>query len=157
MNKVMLFVLILLSSVFASGKSWESMSFEYEGYPLYLRIPIGQDYENLSESYSKHISITHHLEKVLSNGLPENEYNESLIDFDSQVTSVLENTELGVTVLVETFGGRRTYYMYSVSSLSVEHFKNELSNKFPEYSIDVHSYSDEDWSFIKQYSEEWGF
>lgn len=138
-------------------RPWKTGSFEYEGFPLLLRVLDGLKYDELKEIYPQFISVTHYLSEVKSNGLPESDYNESLYDFDAQIVELLENAGAGITVLVETFGGERTYYMYSKSDFSSELLEKELNKTFPEHHIEINSKPDEKWAFIKRYANDWKF
>lgn len=141
----------------AEDRTWSTGSFDYEGFPLYLRYPVGLKYEKLKAIYPKFISVTHMLRKVKNNGLPETDYNELLFDFDGQLIDVLEDSGAGITVLVETFGGKRTYYMYSKSDFSSSILEKNLTTSFPEHELEFYSKDDKEWSFIKRYAKDWGF
>jgi hypothetical protein len=156
-NRQILIVIVFLliaGNVVAEDRPWKTGSFEHEGFPLLLRVPDGLNYDELKEIYPQFISVTHYLSKVKNNGLPEADYNESLYDFDEQLVGALENTGAGITVLVETFGGERTYYMYSKSDFSSELLEKELNKTFPEHQIEINSKTDKEWFFIKQYAND---
>ena len=148
-------ILFLAGSAMAEDRPWKTGSFEYEGFPLLLRVPDGLNFDALKDAYPQFISVTHYLSKVKANGLPEPEYNESLFDFDDQLVGALENGRAGVTVLVETFGGKRTYYMYAKSDFAPELLERELDNNFPEHQIEIGSKTDKEWSVIKRYANDW--
>ncbi len=154
---IVLSILLIAGKVVAEERPWKTGSFEYEGFPLLLRVPDGLIYDELKEIYPQFISVTHYLSKVKNNGLPETDYNQSLYEFDEQLVGALENAGAGITVLVETFGGERTYYMYSKSDFPPEMLENELSKTFPEHQIEISSKIDKEWSFIKQYANDWKF
>ena len=154
---IVLSILLISGNVVAEDRPWKTGSFEYKGLPLLLRVPDGLKYDELKEIYPQFISVTHYLSKVKNNGLPDADYNESLFDFDEQLVGVLENTGAGITVLVETFGGERTYYMYSKSDFSSESLEKELHETFPEHQLEINSKTDKEWSFIKRYANDWKF
>lgn len=141
----------------SDDRPWKTGSFEYEGFPLLLRVPDGLNYDALKQIYPQLISVTHYLSNVEANGLPEADYNASLIVFDDQLVGALEDTGAGITVLVETFGGERTYYMYSKSDFQPELLEQELNKTFPEHRIEISSKTDKEWSFIKRYANDWEF
>ena len=141
----------------AEERPWMQTELEYEGFPLYLRYPAGLNYDELKITYPQFITITHILSEVKSNGLPKSEYNKSLFGFDGQLVDILEKAGAGLTVLVETFGGKRAYYMYSKDDFSPELLEKKLKESFPEHEIEISSSVDNEWSFIKQYAKDWKF
>lgn len=66
------------------------------------------------------VTVTHHFAKIQSNGLPEPEYNRNLLEFDHDIRTTVEQGEFGITVLIETFCGKRHYYIYVASENSPE-------------------------------------
>ncbi len=150
-------ILLSTGNAIAQNRHWKVGIFEYEGFPLMLRAPDGLKYDELKEIYPKFISLTHHLSNVKDNGFPEDVYNESLFDFDNQVVKSIEDDGSGITVLVETFAGRRIYYMYSKTDFDPGLLKKELNRKFPEHRIEIDSRMDNEWSFIKNYANDWKF
>lgn len=141
----------------ANDERWKFGDFEYEGFPLLLRSPFKLDYDELQVQYPQFISMTHKLKDVMNNGLPNREYNRSLFEFDIFVSEVLEKERTGVTVLVETFGGNRNYYMYSAESVEITTLEKKITDKFPEQEILIESKIDKSWSFIRAYSNDWNF
>ena len=158
MNRVAIFIfLFFVGGVMAKEQLWLTGKFEYDGYPLHLRVPKGLSYDELSLKFPKFISVTHSLSQTTDNGLPVSEYNNTLGDFDEFLIKYLENTDSGITVLVETFGGNRVYYMYSNKNFDVSKLKSLISQKYSQHKVEIDSNMDDKWSFIKQYSEDWGF
>jgi len=158
MNRVAIFILLfIVGGVMAKEQPWITGKFEYEGSPLHLRVPKGLNYDELSVKYPKFISVTHSLSQTTDNGLPVPEYNSTLGDFDEFLIKYLENNNMGITVLVETFGGNRTYYMYSNKGFNIETFNSSITQKYSQHIVEIDSNIDDQWSFIKQYSEDWGF
>ena len=138
-------------------RPWYTATCDYEGVPLYLRYPNGLDYDDLGENYPQLIIVTHVLSEVTNNGLPTGEYNESLLSFDNHLVDVLENSSAGFTVLVETFGGKRTYYMNAKDDFPHSLLESMFEGSYSMHEITVESVSDDNGSFIKKYSKEWGF
>lgn len=136
---------------------WKTGSFEFEGFPLLLRFPSGLDYDSLKPSYPKLITVSHLLEKVQNNGLPELDYNKSLNDFDDHLVGEPIPVNDRITVLVETFGGKRNYYIYCIKDISIDSFEKQLCEMFPNYRLEVNSEVDKEWSFIKRYEKDWLF
>ncbi len=135
---------------------WSTAEATYEGFPLYLRRPTEIDYSQ-SARFPVQVVIEHSLEKVRSSGLPEPEYNRSLLDFDGVVVELFEESGDGYAVLVETFAGKRIYYFYVSSETDVQSRFDTLAGNFPEHELALEQRSDSDWSFLKRYAEGFGF
>ncbi len=124
----------------------------YEGFPLYLRKP---DYEyvwSYQRDFTNIFCITHKLEKVKQNGLPESDYNKSLFDFDEYVVTLFDQDNKGIIVLIETYGGERHYYFYLKPNTDYESYVNFIKTKFPLNAIETWCKSDKEWNFLKSYS-----
>ena len=152
----LLFLLTISTLTMANDERWKTGSFEYEGFPLFLRSPYKLNYDELQILYPQFISLTHILKDVNNNGLPNKEYNQSLFEFDTFVSEVLENKRNGVTVLIETFGGKRNYYMYSTEEIDTVKLKELILNNFPDQEILIESRLDLKWGFIRAYASDWG-
>lgn len=133
---------------------WESTQRTYEGFPLYLRRPIGLNFEALSSKLTVLMTLTHELSFHRFDGSPEPAYHLSLRDFDLAVTRYFSHTHQGQIVLVETFGGKRHYYFYVSPSLAARSILADLRERFPGYKLAVESSNDPGWDFIKRYTAE---
>ena len=130
---------------------WNSLDTISDGFPLYLRKP---EYENVwayQNNFTELFCITHKLEKVKQNGLPEQEYNRSLSDFDHHLCELFNKNKQGIIVLIETYGGERNYWYYI--KLNTEYISNIdlVKHKYPQQSIEIWSKKDTDWGFLKTY------
>lgn len=138
-----------------TAEQWLISEKLHEGFPLFLRRAAKLNYDDIASLYSKLIVITHHLSKVKPNGLPPEEYNYSLAEFDYYVMSYLKSQSQGLTVLVETFAGNRVYYCYAVDNFSLDVMKNDIETKYPGNNIEWTEKRDTDANFIRQYAKEW--
>ena len=130
---------------------WLTTETEYDGLPLYLRLP---NYENVwkyKSKYPKLICITHEFDSVKDNGLPTAEYNESLIDFDGEVVNLFAPSKNGIIFLVETFGGTRNYWFYGKDSKFFSKIFEDLKSKHSDKKLELDCQNDSDWNFIKKY------
>jgi len=130
---------------------WLTTETKNEGFPLYLRLP---DYENIwsfKDKYSNLFCITHKLDKVKDNGLPESDYNLSLIDFDGDLADLFDNDKEGIIILIETFGGARNYWYYISSKIDYKTKVDNIRKKYPSNKIETDFRADLDWGFIKKY------
>lgn len=153
---ILLFTAITTAS-FCQKKTEEKMEWlttrtEYEGLPLYLRIP---NYKNIWEYKSKYpelINITHEFESAKDNGLPTSDYNKSIMDFDLEITNIFQDQEnCGIIFLVETYGGERNYWFYAEDSKAVSKLFDELKSKHPDKKIKLDCQNNSDWGFTKDY------
>lgn len=136
---------------------WYTGEVQHEGFPLHLRFPERPDFDSLQKKYPKLLAITHTLSKVTSSGIPEADYNESLAEFDHELVTAFEGSSSGITVLVETFAGRRRYYTYVASHAPLEVTKKRLSSTYPQHKLDWMLRDDAGWKFIRRYSEQHHF
>ncbi|WP_331979671.1 DUF695 domain-containing protein [Ohtaekwangia sp.] len=132
-------------------QKWLTAKIEHEGFPLYLRKP---DYQNIfvyQSNLPNILRVTQKLRVVKSNGLPESDYNMSLIDFDGQMCNLFKETNDGLIFLIETFGGERSYYYFISDSVDHDGLIQEIRNKNKDIELETHLYSDNGWGFIKYY------
>jgi hypothetical protein len=133
---------------------WATLTREYEGFPLYLRFPLGVDYDALQHRFPVRFVLTHVFSFRRFDGLPEALYNRTLEEFDSSLVTYFEASGLGQVVLVETFGGERNYYYYVAASVDPEAISADIRSRFPAQRIELQSKSDPSWRFIRWYSSE---
>jgi hypothetical protein len=138
----------------SANQEWLTGQADYEGLPLLLRRPKDLDYDLLKETFPNLFVVTHQFEKTKPNGLPEDEYNAGLADFDSEVINYFRNRRQGTTVLVETFGGKRKYYMYIAPDADVDKAKAHFKQTYSTLNLSWLIKNDPDWKFIKSYAKE---
>jgi hypothetical protein len=130
---------------------WSVKQIEHEGFPLLLRYPNHRDRE-IGGRFPILAVVIHILSKVRADGLPEPDYNDQLIDFDSTLRDTLER-DGGYVVLVETFAGKRKYYAYLASNLGVEEKIRRMGERYPQETLTFSVHSDPGWTFIKNYHD----
>src|SRR5262245_38986859 len=89
--------------------AWLGSTVEHEGFPMALRVRPRAESGIARAALVYLASVTHQLGRVRGDGLPEADYNEGLAELDHSIITSLE-AEGGITVIVETFAGKRTYY-----------------------------------------------
>jgi len=136
---------------------WYTGEVQHEGFPLLLRFRGKPNFDLYPRRYPKLLVVQHTLAKVRSSGLPEPDYNDSLADFDHDLVNAFEPSASGMTVLIETFGGRRNYYIYVSADAPVEDVKNQLSTKYRQHELEWSLRDDAGWKLIRRYSEEYKF
>ncbi|MHC4546524.1 MAG: DUF695 domain-containing protein, partial [Planctomycetota bacterium] len=138
----------------SASQEWVTGQMDYEGFPLLLRRPKDLDYDLLKETFPNLVVVTHQFEKTKSNGLPEDDYNTGLAVFDDEVVNYFGNRKQGITVLVETFGGKRNYYMYAAADADADKAKAHFKQSYPKHNLSWTIKNDPDWGFIKGYAKE---
>lgn len=135
---------------------WYTGEVQYDGLPLQLRFPEKPDFDTLEKRYPKLLKVTHRLVKVTTSGMPESAYNKTLAQFDHEMIVAFEPSS-GITVLVETFGGNRIYYIYVAATAKVKEMKERFLKKYPEHHLEWELKDDPHWKFIRRYSEDYKF
>ncbi|TVZ22651.1 uncharacterized protein DUF695 [Dokdonia sp. Hel_I_63] len=130
---------------------WLTTETEYDGLPLYLRLPNYKNVWEYKSKYPKLICITHEFDSVKDNGLATAEYNEPLIDFDGEVVNLFDPNKSGIVILVETYGGARNYWFYITDPKFFFNTFEELKSKHSDKKLELDYRNDSDWSFIKDY------
>ena len=98
-------------------------------------------------------SLTHTLAKVRPDGLPEPDYNETLAGLDLRIIQALEESRRGLTVIVETFGGRRNYYAYLRSPEDAQQVFASLEHCHPEHALSLSHKTDAEWTLFEHYRQ----
>lgn len=135
---------------------WYTGEIQHEGFPLHLRFPEKPDFDALQKKFPKLLVATHSLAKVRSSGVPEADYNDSLAEFDHELVTAFDASS-GITVLVETFGGKRAYYIYVAADAPVDAVKQRFLAKYPQHKLEWKLRDDADWKFIRKYSDDYRF
>ena len=133
---------------------WRVHKRDYEGLPLFLRHPVGLDASALMPRLPVLLTITLEFAVVRADGLPAKAYNDSIEALDLCLVKLFEAQGQGITVLVETFGGRRMYYKYIAGNADVEQSRSEFSTGFPSASLAWETQPGSTWKFIRRYAEE---
>jgi hypothetical protein len=116
-----------------------------------VRYPDGLDFGLLAAQYPELVVVNHELTHVSPNGLPEATYNDGLFEFDSGIRSAFEATRQGSTVLIETFAGKRRYYIYAAKLINVADSLAQVLHGNPHEKLSWEVRSDPDWDFITNY------
>lgn len=134
--------------------AWKTKKISHKGFPLFLRYPENIDIAAYQGLFPNLAVVTHSFSEVQPNGLPEPEYNEGLINFDQEVRAAFEEINAGQTALIETFGGKRNYYIYVEDKVNVEKILSFCMKQYPKENLSWSVRLDPDWGFIKQYMKE---
>ena len=135
--------------------AWHCRSLEYEGFPLYLRWPWQLDVEGLSRRFPKLLVLTHTFNFRRFDGAPEPVYNNALADFDLAVSRSFSADTRGQIVLIETFAGKRNYYVYVEPALDGTAFCLKLRAQYPGHHLSETTRDDSSWSFYRKYHAEY--
>jgi len=137
----------------ASG-NWLGASFTYEGFPLALRVRPAAESDKNRARFPQLVRLTHKLASVREDGLPEASYNQSLAGLDQDAIDLFEQRDEGITVLIETFAGKRTYYGFALASASARSRLLELKQRYPEHDLSIEASADPTWKFLSRYRED---
>lgn len=130
---------------------WLTKKVDYEGFPLLLRRPNHKRIRQYQKEYFHLFCLTHTLEKVTNNGLPELEYFDTLIDFDGILVDLFELETEGITLLVETYCGKRNYWFYLKDGVDYLSKFNKLCDENFDKNLEYTIRKDNEWSFIEKY------
>ena len=126
----------------------------YKGERLLLRRPEIIDVKALLPRFPVLATITHELEGVTSDGLPERAYNESLADLDHEIITAFDGGN-GTVVLVETFSGERNYYFYIAEGVDVSKTAAVIMRQYPNAKLSTFSKPDPAWNFLARYAKDY--
>jgi hypothetical protein len=132
--------------------TWATAQKVYEGFPLMLRRPTNLDIELLRSSHPTLAVVTHVFTKRNPNGLPEPEYNHSLIDMDGELVGAFDVDQIGVPAFVETFGGERNYYFYVSADADVPSIISAIARRYPAEQLSWTVRPDPEWAFLERYA-----
>lgn len=130
--------------------TWFTIEVKYDGLPLLLRKPNHTSIWSFEGKFNRLVSIEHTLDKVTSNGLPEKTYNATLTEFDHHMCTLLEQSDEGIIILIETFSGKRNYYYYTLPELSTDQLMTQAENKFA-VKLRIRTKLDTGWDFLRTY------
>ncbi|MGY4385874.1 hypothetical protein ACVWYN_002922 [Pedobacter sp. UYP24] len=128
---------------------WLTTETEYEGFPLYLRVPKYKNIWLFKSNNQNRVCITHNFDKVKENGLPSPEYNKTLSDFDDETVNLLIDN--GIIFLVETYGGARNYWYYVKDSKQAIQAFDLLKNNHSDKQLEFDISNDSEWDFLDEY------
>ena len=134
--------------------TWLTVKKEYEGFPLFIRRPAALDVDLLRSIHPTLAVVTHEFIKRRPNGLPEPDYNESLIEMDMELVRAFDVDQMGVPVLVETFGGKRHYYFYVAADTDVSTIISKIARRYPEERLSWTVRPDLQWGFFEKYARD---
>ena len=142
-----------------SERRWLNANTVYEGFPLYMRRPDVRvaEFAGLRPTYPRLLVLTHKLKHVRENGLPDGDYNDSLIMLSSCVTSPFDDETRGLIAVIETFAGKRTYYIYLAPSFDADAFVRGIKDRFPDEEFAAKVHEDPAWKFFHGYAGEFQF
>jgi len=140
-------------------REWLTADTVYEGFPIYFRRPdiAIAEYSRLCADYPVRLTVTHFLVEVKDNGLPQTDYNSSLADFDAALIAMPRESGAGIVTLVETFAGKRTYYVFIRQGVDAEAGIRKLLQRFPREKLEWSLKPDPQWRLMKGYAKDFGF
>ena len=134
--------------------AWATAQKEYEGFPLMIRRPTNLDINSLRPRHPTLAVVTHEFTKRKPNGLPDPDYNHGLFDMDMELVRAFDVDQMGVPVLVETFGGKRHYYFYVAADVNVTEMISAIAQRYPAERLSWFVRQDPNWGFLELYARD---
>jgi hypothetical protein len=131
---------------------WLSGETRHKGERLLLRRQEIPNMQEVSPKFPVLVTITHALDQVTSDGLPERTYHASLAELDHTIVTAFDG--VGVAVLIETFSGERNYYFYVAQNVNVSETMAAINKQHPSATLSVFSKPDPEWRFLARYAKE---
>ncbi len=138
----------------SSHTPWWSGESIHEGHRLLLRGRKNLRHSTLAKEYPYLLRVEQALSEVRGSGLPDPQYNKTLEVFDLSLIREIESEERGLTALIETFAGKRTYYFY-VREASFEKMRAVMEARHPGLALRWNVREDPGWSFLQKYAEDY--
>lgn len=136
--------------------AWLTATVQYQGFPLALRVRPGAGTAEPRARLSALAVVTHRLAQVRADGMPEPDYNDGLADLDGAIIRALE-VDGGTVVLVETLGGRRSYYAYTSGGGALDAAWAAVRAAHPGHALDLQRRADPGWSVFGDYRRQFRF
>lgn len=130
--------------------TWFTAEVEYEGFPLLLRRPDYNDIKSFKGIFTNLVVIQQLFETVVAGGLPEPDYNDTLLEFDRELCSLFKNRSNGLIFLIETFGGKRNYYFYTAPNFEIIPLVEEIATRH-HVQLNVTVREDVEMNFVDDY------
>jgi hypothetical protein len=143
----------------AKPRNWLNARSTHADLPIYFRRPavLVAEFDVLRPKYPHLLSITHRLSQVTGSGLPDAAYNDSLASLDAALTGPFRDEEDGLVALVETFAGKRTYYIYLAPSFDADVFMSGVAARFPAQELSWNFRDDPTWLLFNGYAKDFQF
>ena len=150
---------IKINMITQKQRTWLTANTEHDGFPIYFRRPDVKvaEFELLRPKYPVLLAVKHQLSQVKDNGLPEADYNDTLAPLDAALTDSFRDEADGLVALVETFAGKRTYYVYLTSTFDTDHFMSGIEARFPQESLAWKRHDDPTWRLFNGYATDFSF
>jgi|GEM_PF-1268215 len=134
---------------------WVLSQHTYEGFPLFLRHVERLPFPSRRRKLPQLAIITHTFAKRRSDGLPDPDYNDGLLDLNMTLIDAMKLDGVGTPVLIETFGGKRMFYYYVIDQRSAESRFHDIKRLFSGEELSFDSRADPKWGFIQRYAKDY--
>lgn len=138
----------------SAAPAWLTTMTEYEGMPLALRVRPAIDTAENRQAFPHLVVVEHELAEVKSNGLPANEYNRSLLQFDLDLQAAMAGNGAGIVFLVETFSGKRNYYGAVVDTDVFQPRLDPVRASYPQHALTLSVRTGAAWRFYDDYRKQ---
>jgi hypothetical protein len=130
---------------------WLTTMTRYEQFPLALRVRPRAPTATNRARFTWLASIEHRLSHVRDDGMPEQQYNACLEEFDLALQAAIQGHADGIVAIIETFGGKRTYYAYVHDDVAIHARITEFLEHHPQHQVSVTARADPRWKFYERY------
>lgn len=135
---------------------WLGATVNYEGSPLALRVRPGAGTPAQRARLAMLAVVTHRLAHVRPDGMPEPDYNDGLAALDGEIIAALQS-DGGVVAIVETLGGRRSYYAYTRDGAGLDAPWAALRAAHPGHALELQRRDDPEWAVFLDYRKRFRF
>lgn len=140
-------------------RTWLTARSEHAGLPIYFRrpaVPVAE-FAALRPRYPVLLVVEHRLAQVKPGGLPADGYNDTLAALDAALVQPFGDEQQGLVALVETFAGKRTYYIYLDAAFDSRAFMAAVGTRFPGEDMTWKRRDDPLWKLLHGYARDFHF
>jgi Family of unknown function (DUF695) len=131
---------------------WLAMMYNIAGEKTAIRLRPRAAVKGARGKYGYLLVVTHHLAVVRADGMPDADYNDSLLVFDCELIQQLELG--GRVVVIETCAGKRIYYAYVADEIASKDRATQVLLDHGHLSeSNFRGGADLTWEFYSQYME----
>ncbi|WP_210465170.1 DUF695 domain-containing protein [Rufibacter roseolus] len=124
---------------------WDVYFCQIESKPAFIGLDLNLSSVAPLEEQEKVVEVTVPVLSVREDGFPEDTEWEALGEIEDLLADIFETGLEAVFVGKTLNGGFRKFYFYAREVLMVEHYLNEVAEKFPQYSFEAETWEDPEW------------
>ena len=136
----------------SDSPSWLLLKYEYEGYPVVMKVMEELPPEPVRERYGMLIVISWNYDRTENNGMPLPAVNNQMIALED-ATDSLEDDGLSLQVYTKTGNGLKELVYYAGSTDEFMKAFNEALADHPRYPLEIEFFDDPEWSDLQTVHE----